>query len=395
MGNLVLAGATSGSTTITPTDAVTATLTLPSTTGTLGLASGSATQSINAQNTFGFKNRIINGGMTIDQRNAGASVSVSTSGVYVLDRWKNRANGGGVYSVQQSSTAPAGFTNSSLYTVTTADSSIAASDNYWIIQEIEGYNVADLGFGTSDAKTVTFSFWVRSSVTGTFNVALSNGTTYDRSYVTTYTINSANTWEQKSVTIAGDTSGTWGKTNGGGITVVFTLGTGTDYQTTANTWVSGFKHSTAGSTNLIATNGATFYITGVQLEVGTQATSFDFRDYTRELQMCQRYYYGYVSSSNKLVGRGGYYSATQVEVAIFFPTTMRTMPTLVATSGTNYYAVYRGGGSNNINSLTLNGEGSGGSVSVYNATEASGTIGYAGVLVTNNTSSSVAFNSEL
>jgi hypothetical protein len=241
--------------------------------------------------TFGgMRNRVINGDMRIDQRNAGASVSVSTSGVYVLDRWKNRANGGGVFTVQQSSIAPAGFNNSTIYTVTTADSSIAAADNYWIIHEIEGYNVADLEWGTANAKTITISFWVRSSVTGTYTIALSNGTTYDRNYVTTYTINSANTFEYKTITITGDTTGTWGKTNGGGISLVFNLGTGTDYQTTANAWNAGFKHGTSSSTNLIATNGATFYITGVQLEKGSAATAFEYRQYGQELALCQRYY---------------------------------------------------------------------------------------------------------
>jgi hypothetical protein len=337
MASVVVNGDTSGAVTLTaPAVAGTVTVTLPSTSGTMAVlptATGVLAESAGGTGTttgyYGFKNRIINGAMVVDQRNAGASVSVSTANVYVLDRWKNRANGGGVFSVQQSSTAPTGFTNSSIYTVTTADSSIAAGDNYWIVQEIEGYNVADLGFGTADAKTVTFSFWVRSSVTGTFNVALSNGTTYNRSYVTTYTINSANTWEQKSVTIAGDTSGTWGTTNGGGITAVFTLGAGSDYQATANTWVAGFKHATSGSTNLIATNGATFYITGVQLEKGSTATSFDYRPYGTELSLCQRYF-ARMTASATYTGLGiGLFSGTTAGSIFFkYPITMRSSPTI-------------------------------------------------------------------
>jgi len=288
---------------------------------------------LGAGDASSMKNRIINGAMVIDQRNAGASVSVSTSGVYVLDRWKNRAFGGGVFSVQQSSTAPAGFTNSTLYTVTTADSSIAAGDNYWIIQEIEGYNVADLNWGTANAKTITISFWVRSSVTGTFNVALCNGTAYDRSYVTTYTINSANTYEYKTVTIAGDTTGTWGTTNGGGITLIFNLGSGTDYQATANTWVAGFKQATAGSTNWIATNGATLYITGVQLEVGSSATGFEYRQYTTELQLCQRYFQnGITSQSESIIG--GIRTGGQVQFSYPFKVTMRSTPSVTLNSFT-------------------------------------------------------------
>ena len=308
---------------------------------------------INSSNDFGLKNRIINGAMVIDQRNAGASVSVSTSGVYVLDRWKNRANGGGVFTVQQSSTAPAGFNYSTIYTVTTADSSIAAADNYWIIQEIEGYNVADLGWGTANAQTVTISFWVRSSVTGTYTVALSNGTTYDRNYVSTYTINAANTFEYKTITIPGDTAGTWGKTNDGGITLVLNLGTGTDYQTTANAWSAGFKHGTSSSTNLIATNGATFYITGVQLEKGTTATSFDYRSFGTELQLCQRYFEksfntntvpanGGASTFLTNEGLWGGYSSNGAPygACFYFKVNKRTSPTMGAygNSSSHWYA---------------------------------------------------------
>ena len=279
---------------------------------------------IGSNNTT-FRNRIINGGMVLDQRNAGSSVSVSTSGVYVLDRWKNRANGGGVFSVQQSSTAPAGFNTAVAYTVTTADSSIAAGDNYWIIQDIEGFNVADLGWGTANAQTVTVSFWVRASVTGTYNVALSNGIAYDRSFVSTYTVNAANTYEYKTITITGDTSGTWLKTNGGGISLVFNLGAGTSFQATANTWSAGFLQSTSGSTNLIATNGATFYITGVQLEAGSTASPFEYRLYGTELQLAQRYYQfdSYVIWSGNVTNANTYYMYKS------FAVPMRATPTLV------------------------------------------------------------------
>ena len=299
--------------------------------GTINADLMTTSDGVSSSGLYGFKNRIINGAMVIDQRNAGASVSVSTSGVYVLDRWKNRANGGGVFTVQQSSTVPSGFNTSSVYTVTTADSSIAAGDNYWIVQDIEGYNVADLGWGTANAQTVTISFWVRSSVTGTFNVGVTNGTTYDRSYVSTYTVNVANTYEYKTITIAGDTTGTWGKTNDGGISLTFNLGAGTNYQATANTWTAGFKQSTSGSTNLIATNGATFYITGVQLEKGSTATSFDYRPYSAELAMCQRYFL-----PMQCVNWCGYRptaSTGALQVPFVYPI-LRAAPTFTQLSGT-------------------------------------------------------------
>tara|TARA_R110000868_G_scaffold119068_1_gene315452 strand:- start:13231 stop:14367 length:1137 start_codon:yes stop_codon:yes gene_type:complete len=286
---------------------------------------------------FGFKNRILNGNMVLDQRNAGASVTISTSGVYALDRWKNRANGGGAFSVQQSSTAPAGFNTAVVYTVTTADSSIAAGDNYYFFQDIEGYNVADLGLGTANAQTITMSFWVRSSVTGTYSVFLSNGTTYNRGYVATYTINAANTWEQKSVTIAGDTTGTWGKTNGGGLSAGFNLGAGTDYQTTAGAWGSAFVQATSGTTQWISNAGATFYITGVQLEKGSTATSFDYRPYGTELALCQRYCYMFqnptgASGDGSTFGAGYTDSSSQGVYFITFPVSMRTTPSLTTVS---------------------------------------------------------------
>jgi hypothetical protein len=236
------------------------------------------------------RNRIINGSMQIDQRNNGASVTPTSPGAtYTLDRWRVETAGGGVYTVQRSTVAPSGFINSLLVTVTTADSSIAAADYYNFQQFIEGFNVADLAWGTANAQTITVSFWVRSSVTGTFagSICNSGGT---RSYVFTYTISAANTWEKKSITIPGDTSGTWLTNNGRGIILGFDLGNGSDYQATAGSWISSYAIATSSSVKLISTVGATFYITGVQLEVGSTATPFERRLYGNELALCQRYF---------------------------------------------------------------------------------------------------------
>jgi len=237
---------------------------------------------------FGFKNRIINGAMVIDQRNAGASVSISAAAnTYTLDRWRANATGGGVYSVQRSTTAPAGFTNSLLATVTTVDSSVGSGDFYHVRQSIEGYNFSDFGFGTASAKQLTISFWVRSSVTGVFTVLLRNEAG-NRGYTTTYTINSANTWEQKTVSIPGDTSGTWATDNTSAAIVSFNLGAGNTQ--TADTWLTTVTEGVTGMAQWISNSGATFYITGVQLEKGSTATSFDYRPYSAELALCQRYY---------------------------------------------------------------------------------------------------------
>jgi len=237
----------------------------------------------------GFKNRIINGAMVIDQRNAGASVTQTTNDVYPVDRFRITGTVTSKFTGQQSSQAPSGFVNSLLIT-SSAATSVGASDYYTIDQKIEGLNCSDLGWGTASAQAVTLSFWVRSSLTGTFGGALLNSAS-NRSYPYTYTISAANTWEQKTVTIAGDTTGTWLTTNGIGITIRWGLGVGSTYSGTAGSWSGSLYLSATGATSVVGTNGATFYITGVQLEKGSTATSFDYRPYGTELALCQRYFY--------------------------------------------------------------------------------------------------------
>jgi len=244
---------------------------------------------VGTASSIGFRNRIINPGMVIDQRNAGASASLNSSQTYFLDRWFAVEDTDGTMTIQQSSTAPAGFSNSALLTTGTADASLGATQLCYFAQKIEGFNVADLAWGTASAQTITLSFWVRSSLTGTFGGAIANNA-FNRSYPFTYTINAANTFEYKTVTIAGDTSGTWLTTNGAGMQVFWGLGVGSTYSGTAGAWAGSGFISATGATSVIGTAGATFYITGVQLEAGTVASPFDRRDYGRELMMCQRYF---------------------------------------------------------------------------------------------------------
>jgi len=284
-----------------------------------------------------FLNRIINGAMVIDQRNAGASVTASTTGAftYTLDRWNYLASAASKYSIQQNAgsvTPPIGFTNY-LGVTSLASTTVASGDYYCIGQFIEGYNIADLGWGTANAKTITLSFWVYSSLTGTFGGALSN-TTQNRSYPFSYTVSSANTWTQINLTIAGDTTGTWNTVNSYGIRLFFSLGMGSTYSGTAGSWAGSAYYSATGATSVVGTNGATFYITGVQLEVGSTATSFDYRPYGTELMLCQRYFYsiaqppfrGVVTASTG-AGRCGY----------THPVTMRTSPSLNATAALPIY----------------------------------------------------------
>jgi hypothetical protein len=237
------------------------------------------------------KNRIINGDMRIDQRNAGASVTPTTNATYTLDRYTAILSQASKFSVQQNAgsvTPPTGFKNY-LGVTSLSAFSVASGDTFGIQQLIEGFNASDLDWGTANAKSVTLSFWVRSSLTGTFGGAIRNDAG-DRSYPFTYTINSANTWELETITIAGDTSGTWLTTNGTGVAVQFGLGAGATYSGTAGAWAATSYTNATGATSVVGTNGATFYITGVMLEVGTQATTFDYRSYGTELSLCQRYY---------------------------------------------------------------------------------------------------------
>jgi hypothetical protein len=288
---------------------------------------------LGAGNSSTFKNRIINGGMTIAQRGTG-STSVQTSTTYAsCDRWASYATQNSKYTVQQSSTAPTGFSNSLLAT-SSAATSLSASDYYLFTQSLEGYNFADLGFGTANAKTVTLSFQVYSSLTGTFGGSLANYAG-SRSYPFTYTISSANTWTTASVTIAGDTTGTWvGASNAGAVVLYFGLGVGTTYSGTAGAWAAANYLSATGATSVVGTSGATFYLTGVQLEVGSTATSFDYRPYGTELQLCQRYYFQLTNSGSTLQYVSGIaYDATNIYTMnlYFLPVPMRTAPTITTT----------------------------------------------------------------
>jgi hypothetical protein len=305
---------------------------------TITNAAGGNTAQINgmtptADSLQGFRNRIINGNMVIDQRNAGAAVTInSAANTFSVDRFCGFGDSAdGVFTLQQSSTAPAGFTNSLLATVTTADASIGTSQRYFIRQFIEGYNVADLGFGAAGAATVTISFWTRSSLTGTFGGTLMNDD-FNRAYPFTYTISAADTWEQKTITVAGDTSGTWLKTNGGGLFICWSMGAGTTRLGTAGAWQTpaGALFGATGQTNIIATSGATFYITGVQLEAGSVATPFERRDYGRELIMCQRYFQRISGTANyRTVGQ--FYSTTAGRVFCPAYVPFRATPTLATT----------------------------------------------------------------
>ncbi len=285
---------------------------------------------LGAGNASIMKNRLINGAMVIDQRNAGASIT-PTNGQYSVDRFMCIQSTASKYSAQQNAgsvTPPVGFVNY-LGATSLSAYSVVTGDQFYFNQRIEANNVSDLGWGTANAKTVTLSFWVRSSLTGTFGGSIVNAPTFNYSYPFTYTISSANTWTQISVTIAGPTAGTWASGGtGSGMQVAFGLGVGATFSGTAGSWSGNLYYSATGATSVVGTNGATFYITGVQLEVGSSATGFEYRQYGQELALCQRYY----EVGSTYCGAGG----TGVYASAPFCVTKRATPTVVVTASLAY-----------------------------------------------------------
>ena len=346
------------------------------------------------------KNRIINGDMRIDQRNAGASTTPTSIGVgvYALDRWVTFASQASRFSIQQNAgsvTPPAGFTNY-LGITSLAATSVGASDYFIVSQKIEGFNAADLNWGTANAQSITISFWVRSSLTGTFGGVVTNNA-QNRTYPYTYTVNSANTWEQKSITIAGDTTGTWLTNNSTGLWLIFGFGAGSSQSSTAGAWGSTSALSATGATSVVGTNGATFYITGVQLEVGSTATSFDYRPYGTELALCQRYYYRQTSvATSDIFGTALNDSTTLANGFVNFPVSMRAAPTALEQNGTaSHYRVQITGNNINCSSVpSFNSATTWGSSVLF--TVASGlTAGQASFLRSNNTSAYLGWSAEL
>jgi hypothetical protein len=311
--------------------------------GSLGVTFNDASLQGAAASPYVLKNRIINGAMEIDQRNAGASVSISSGASgFAVDRFLADNGTDAAYTAQQVTDAPAGFNYSVKITVTTADASIAAGQFSSFIQGIEGYNIADLDWGTANAKTVTLSFWVKSSLTGTFGGSF-RGASSTRSYPFTYTISTANTWEQKTLTVVGETTGTWLKTNGNGVQIIFNLGTGATFSGTAGAWASASYRNATGAINVLETLNATWQITGVQLEQNTSATPFERRLYDKELASCQRYYYRVLANGVGYVFGQSFNAATTLARGVVnFPTTMRTEITALEQSGTasNYQVAH-------------------------------------------------------
>jgi len=276
------------------------------------------------------RNVIVNGAMVISQR--GTSFTSVGNGDYTLDRFRVYSSGGGVFNVDQASDGPDDFTKSLKVTVATNDASIGSSDYYILNSRLEGYDTAQFNFGTSAAKTVTLSFYVKSSLTGTFGGSFTNSSETS-AYVFSYTINAANTWERKTVTITGQTAGTWATDNTNSIRIYWDLGCGSGYVSGSTGWDSSV-YGLSGTVQLVGTSSATWQITGVQLEVGDTATPFEHRSYGDELARCQRYYEVLDNKAFQLVGVVPNASSNR-EAPVTLMVTKRATPTIIIDDSTN------------------------------------------------------------
>lgn len=295
--------------------------------GGTGTINGNFTGTITDIPISGNRNKIINGDMRIDQRGAGSSFSPNANGIYTLDRWlAGRSSLGESVTIIRSTNAPYGFTNSLLWTTVSASPTLTGIERGIVQQRIEGYNMSDLSWGTPGAVPITLSFWVRSSSVGTFGGNIRNGL-FNRSYIFTYSVTNSNTWEYKTIIIPGDTTGTWYTDNQEGMRVSFSMGAGPTYTTsTVNSWISGDFQNTTGTVSIVTTAGATWQITGVQVEPGTFPTPFERRSYGQELVLCQRYYGLYSAATSSGAAQSGYMGNAPFRVS------MRAAPTLTVSS---------------------------------------------------------------
>ena len=352
----------------------------------------------------GFKNKLINGKFEIQQKGTVTGVQGDTlTDAYGIDRWKQWVGASGMtgistWSVSADVPEGQGFKNSLSIAVTTA-STPSSLQSCALNQRIEGYNISDLAWGTSNAATVTLSFWAKSTKTGTYSVALYSACNTGNSPTNVREISVTNTWQKFTLTYSGQNVNSdvhTGNSQGIGVYIMLNAGSSKKTAATTDAWVAydGSNFATPNQVNFYDTVGNTFYITGAQLEKGSVATSFDHRPYSEELAMCQRYFVTLASGGSKAIAMVSYQTSTYFEGVVHFPVTMRATPSLECTTGTDYYAFYRNGW-DYVNSLSaeyanIN------SSTVYNTTEAGGgTAGYTGWLSLINASARLSFNAEL
>jgi len=351
-------------------------------------------------NTVGMKNIIINGDMSIAQRGTSyTGLTNGDNGYFTCDRYKTANDVSGTWTQSQSTDVPTGqgFAKSLKMDCTTANGSLSSNSVLFLSQKFEGQNLQYIKKGTSSAESLTLSFWVKSNKTGTYIAELFDIDNL-RQISKSYTIDASNTWEKKTLTFEGDTTGTLDNDNARSIDINLFLTAGTNYTsgTLGTSWQSYDDTDRAvGQVNLADSTANEWYITGLQLEAGTTASDFEFLPYDVNLQRCQRYYYLHVEgTSNSPVGNGTYYNASELNVVVFFPTNMRTSPTLLSASGSNYFRSNTNGSSDDVDDFLL-GASFETIAQIYNTTDASGTAGTAGYVRTNNASAYIAFQAEL
>jgi len=345
----------------------------------------------------GRRNMILNGAMKISQR--GTSFAAIGNGDYSLDRWQFTESSIGAYTITQDSSGPAGFANSLKIDCTTADASPASGEWLTFQYKIEGQDLQQLKKGTASAESVTLSFWVKCNKTGNIQVNLKDEDN-NRQIGNTVTIDSADTWEQKSLTFAGDTTGALGDDNACSMFIEWWLDSGsslssgavpTSWETKADT------DRNAGGTLAFADSTSNYInITGVQLELGTAATDFEHRSYGEELALCQRYFYQPITLNGQEVGTGWYYNSTWLSMLVNFPVSMRVKPTMSSSAATDGWIFYRDGTNDRFTALTSeNTNGANQNMSLYNSNQVSGTAGQCGLVRANNSSCRLSFDSEL
>ena len=340
------------------------------------------------------ENLIINGAMEIQQRTAGNYTTV-TGGYTGIDRYHVYANPASKLTYEPSTDSPVGFSSSFKITSTSAYTPVSGNYHY-VGQRIEGYNWQHLEYGTSNAKTITISFFVKSSITGTWSGIVKNNA-QNRTFAWEYTISSANTWEKKTITVPGCPDGTWLTSNAAGAWIYFCMGSsasGTNYLGSANSWQSTNLIGSTGSNSLPNTNGATWYMTGLKVEEGSVATDFEHRSFGQELDLCMRYFQRFVSDNNYQIGMGAYYTANQLKCIVPFIKEMRAAPSVIQVTGTDYYVFYRNGAADYFDSFGVENTDER-KTCLNNSTQMSGTVGQGGIVRTYNASSRLDLNAEL
>jgi len=356
---------------------------------------------VNKGSSLANKNFIINGNMSCWQR-ATAATAQGNGQYNTVDRWKGWVNGGGAYTTEQSTghLATTGHENALKFSVTTADTSIAAGDYYSFVQFIEGQNLQSLQYGTSDAKPITLSFWVKATKTGTNTVSITKDDSTAYRMIKEYTISSSNTWEYKTITIEPDSNikaggGAIANDTGRGFQITWILKYGSNYEGTADTWTTSGHYTTTNQVNHMDSTSNTFYITGVQLEIGEKATEFEHEPYETTLAKCQRYYIKYqAGSAYSYLGSGQVSASTTARIVFQFPTEMNHVPVLEQ-SANNTLNVYATDSEAFSADATINNPSN--HSSAITCTVSSGLTAKAGASITanNSTSAFLAFESEL